>query len=293
MRQKQHLQSKLSYHKDLAIKAVSLQILPILMAGSQLLVILLTFQVGFFPGENTMLSIIGTCAQIIAGLYGITMAGYTFFLSRIDTLTAADATLDFVTGSIKSRFKHLIWYITLNVLMTLLISIGLMYCPIPPQEEMNYLYRFFCNEFLMFVIFSIALILYYSVLVINPNVIRKEAARLKKRLGGHGRTPGNVVEFLSLYDQIQEHCNAMLPGSVRNQLHENKGRHFELTLELLKAQHPRLSMLVHDLTRIHRYYECVINSSPMDVSQEMCLLAGKVLLFLEQADKKQLLKIES
>ena len=194
------LQSQLTQHRDFAIKAVSFQILPILMIGSQLLVILLTFKIGFFPGEEVMLSIIGTCAQIIAGLYGITMAGYTFFLSRIDAITAADATLDYVTGSIKKRFQYLIWYLTVNVLMTLLISIVLMYCPVPDQKEMNYLYRFFCNEFLLFMIFSIALILYYSILVIDPNAIRKEAAKLKRRLGGMRPVPGDVVEFLSLYD---------------------------------------------------------------------------------------------
>lgn len=287
------LQSQLTKHRDLAIKAVSFQILPILMIGSQLLVILLTFKIGFFPGEEVMLSIIGTCAQIIAGLYGITMAGYTFFLSRIDAITAADATLDYVTGSIKKRFQYLIWYLTVNVLMTLLISIVLMYCPVPDQKEMNYLYRFFCNEFLLFMIFSIALILYYSILVIDPNAIRKEAAKLKRRLGGMRPVPGDVVEFLSLYDQIRQRCNAMLPEAVLNQLAQNKGSHFELTLKLLEVQYPRLQLLVRDLTRIHRYYECVINSTPLSVSLEMCLLAKKVLFFLEQSEQNQLLRMES
>lgn len=287
------LQSQLTQHRDFAIKAVSFQILPILMIGSQLLVILLTFKIGFFPGEEVMLSIIGTCAQIIAGLYGITMAGYTFFLSRIDAITAADATLDYVTGSIKKRFQYLIWYLTVNVLMTLLISIVLMYCPVPDQKEMNYLYRFFCNEFLLFVIFSIALILYYSILVIDPNAIRKEASKLKRRLGGVRSVPGDVVEFLSVYDQIRQRCNAMLPEAVLNQLAQNKGSHFELTLKLLEVQYPRLQLLVRDLTRIHRYYECVINSTPLSVSLEMCLLAKKVLFFLEQSEQNQLLRMES
>ena len=293
MQQKSKLQSQLPQHRDFAIKAVSFQILPILMIGSQLLVILLTFKIGFFPGEEVMLSIIGTCAQIIAGLYGITMAGYTFFLSRIDAITAADATLDYVTGSIKKRFQYLIWYLTVNVLMTLLISIVLMYCPVPDQKEMNYLYRFFCNEFLLFMIFSIALILYYSILVIDPNAIRKEAAKLKRRLGGVRSVPGDVVEFLSVYDQIRQRCNAMLPEAVLNQLAQNKGSHFELTLKLLEVQYPRLQLLVRDLTRIHRYYECVINSTPLSVSLEMCLLAKKVLFFLEQSEQNQLLRMES
>ena len=42
----------------------------------------------------------------------IVIAGYTFFMSRIDALMATDATLDYIVGSVKMRFKSLIWYIT-------------------------------------------------------------------------------------------------------------------------------------------------------------------------------------
>ena len=228
------------------------------------------------------MNIVGTCSEIIAGLYGITLAGYTFFLSRIDALSASDATLDYVVASIKSRFKYLIWYITANVLMTLLTSIVLMYAPVPAGEKIGFFYRLFCNEFLLFVVFSIVLILYYSILVIDPNCIAKEARRLQKKLGGRFSAPGNAVEYIALYDRIEERCNSLLPKTVLNQLHENKGKHFELTLELLEEQHILMKPLIQELTRIHRYYECVVNSSPMRVSQDMCHTAKKALAYLDQ-----------
>ena len=289
----QRFSSKGAAGSNLAKKAISFYLLPTIMFGTQLLVLLLSTRVSIFPEADDWKSIVGTCAEIIAGLYGITTAGYTFFLSRIDALTATDQTLDYVVASIKSRFKYLIWYITGNVLMTLLISIFLMYGPIPTGENMGFLYRLFCNEFLAFLIFSIALILYYSILVINPNCIPKEAAKLKKRLGGWHGTPGSAVEFISLYDEIQQKCNAMLPTPVLRQLRENKGSRFELTLQLLEERYPQLKPLVHDLTRIHRYYECVVNSEPMRVSQEMCLLARRVLSYMEQLEEKALMKRES
>lgn len=227
------------------------------------------------------MNIVSTCSQIIAGLYGITLAGYTFFLSRIDALSASDATLDYVVGSIKSRFKHLIWYITANVLMTLLISIILMYTPAPVGEQISFFYRLFCNEFILFVVFSIALILYYSILVVDPNCISKEAGKLKRKLGGRYSAPGNAAEFIAMWDSIQLQCNAMLPQNVLNQLHKNKGDHFELTLELLEEQHRLPKSLLLDLRRIHRYYECMINCSPLSVSEEMCILARRAVSFLE------------
>lgn len=291
MRIKSLLQGELISLKVFANKIILFHMVPLLMIAIQIPVVILTFWIGFFPGEDVMLSIIGTCAQIVAGLYGITMAGYTFFLSRMDVLTESDGTLDFVVGSIKNRFKYLIWWITANVLMVLLISIVLMYCPVPHQTEMHYFYRLICNEFLVFVVFSIALILYYSLHVTAPNVLRKEATKLKQRLGGRSGAAGDVLEFLSDYATIQTYCNALLPELVLKELHKNKGCHFELTLELLKVQYPHLKPLLYDLNHLHRYYECVVNSSSMSVSLDMCLMAKKVLFHLEQMQKKQPLKI--
>ena len=125
------------------------------------------------------MNIVGTFAEIIAGLYGITMAGYTFFLSRMDGLTTTDTTLDFIVDSVKKRFKKLVWYITANVIMVLFTSIVLMYSPIPTTDRHLFLYRLFCHEFVLSVGSSILLILYYSVLVVDPNCLEREAAKLK------------------------------------------------------------------------------------------------------------------
>ena len=247
---------------------------------AQILVFWLSAQEALFPGTDLFMSIISTCSEIIAGLYGTTLAGYTFFLSRIDALMTSDATLDYVVTSIKNRFKVIIWYITINVLITLLISIGLMYAPAPAEEQVSYLYRLFCNEFLLFLGFSIALILYYSILVVNPQCVEKEAAKLKKRISRRGPA-GSAAEFLSLYDKIVVCCNQMLPSNVLNRIYANKGKRFEYTIELLEEQNILMFPLILDLIRIHRYYECTINCSPLRVNEEMCVLARRVLAVLE------------
>ena len=280
------LKKKAAAQGDFAAKVMSFHILSIVTVLSHVLALWLSTKGSLFPGADALMSIITTCSQIIAGLYGITLAGYTFFLSRIDALMASDATLDYVVASIKSRFKFLIWYITFNVLMTLFISILLMYLPAPGGQEISFFYRLFCNEFVLSVGFSVALILYYSILVIDPNCIEKEAAKLKKKLSGRWELPGSAVEFISLYDRIEERCNAMLPKSVLRQLHENKGKHFELTLELLREQNLLIKPLIGDLTRIHRYYECMVNCTPLSVSRDMCSLARKVLACLDQIASK-------
>lgn len=284
MLSKKKLQKELSAQGKTAFKVMSVHTLLIVTVASHLIAFWLSIKGSLFPGTDALMSIIGTCAEIIAGLYGITMAGYTFFLSRIDALTASDVTLDYVVASVKNRFKYLIWFITYNVLVTLFVSIFLMYCPVPTEENHIFFYRLFCNEFVLSLGFSIVLILYYSVLVIDPNCLEKEAAKLKKKLSRGISTPGSAVEFISLYDRIEARCNEMLPRNVLHQIHENKGKRFEYTIELLYEHNLLALPLVADLNRIHRYYECAVNCTPISVTQEMCTLAERVLSFLEQKE---------
>lgn len=267
-------------------KAASIPAVLIVTVAFHGLAVLLSKKVSLFPGADALMTIISTCAQIIAGLYGITMASYTFFLSRIDALVAQDTTLDYIVSSLKNRFKKLIWYITFNVVFVLFITVFLMYCPIPSNEDHAFFYRLFCNEFVLSLGFSIISILYYSILVIDPNALEKEAKKIKKRISHSPLPSGNVAEYITLYDRIETRCNALVPQNVLDQLHENKGKHFEFTIELLKVQHPALLPLIPDLNRVHRYYECVVNCKPMTVTKEMCSLARRVLTYLEQVSDK-------
>lgn len=246
--------------------------------------VLLSTRVSFFPGADVLQTIVTTCAQIIAGLYGITAAGYTFFLSRIDALSAQDMTLDYIVASLKNRYKRLMWYITGNVLLTLFASILLLYIPAPTETDHAFWYRIFCNEFIVSMGTSILLILYYSVTVVNPNAISKEARKLKKRLSHSLLPTGDVSRFIALYDAIERRCTALVDPIVLNQLYENKGRRFEYAIELLLLSRPSMAPLLLSIRRIHRYYECTVNCSPMTVTKEMCALAQRVSDELEQLE---------
>ncbi len=267
---------------SLPVKILTSHILLLLTLLVHIGVLLLSMKISFFPGVSTLHTIVTTGSQIIAGLYGITAAGYTFFLSRIDSLCAQDMTLDYIVGSLKNRYKRLMWFITGNVLMTLMASILLLYVPSPSASDHAFFYRFFCNEFIVSLGSSILLILYYSVTVVNPNSISKEARKLKKRLSHSLLPTGDVSRFIILYDTIVQRCNALVEPRVLQQIYTNKGQRFEYTIELLMLGKPAMLPLLLDIRRIHRYYECTVNCSPMTVTKEMCALAQKVSDALEQ-----------
>ena len=110
----------------------------------------------------------------------------------------------------------------------------------------------------------------------------KEARKLKKRLSHSLLPTGDVSRFIALYDGIERRCEALVDPVVLNQIYENKGKRFEYVIELLLLGKPALAPLLLDIRRIHRYYECTVNCSPMTVTKEMCALAQKVSDALEQ-----------
>lgn len=281
---KRKITKNIEKYGELTVKAISIQYHLIAGVIAQVSALWLAGQEQFFPGTEVFQQLAGTCAEIVAGLYGITMASYTFFLSRMDSLTAADATLDYVVSNLKRRFKNLTWYITGTVAAALGISVIVMYYPASDNLVPPYYYRLLCNEFLLFLAFSIVLILYYSVSIIDPNAISNHAAKLKRKLSSDN-VSGNSLDFIALYDRIDAKCLEKLPPNVAEHLFRNKGNHFAMTVDLLDAHCPCVQPIMADLIRLHRYYSCMINCKSIEVSKEMCDLAKRTLLFLDPPAK--------
>ena len=238
-----------------------------------------------FPGHDAILGIVSPFAQIIAGLYGITLASYTFFLSRIDALTAGDTTLGYVADSVKDSYKYLIWNITTNVVLVLLISGGLLYLP-APEGTPSFFYRLFFNEFLVFWLHSTILILYYSINVVAPNCLEKQAENLKKKLTDPKGEDGDVYSFLSQYERIVAHCESLIPEEILTPMQTNKGRHFPTTLELLKVKNAVPDDLRENLLKLYRYHSCVVNCKSISVKQEMCKLAEATMERLQNPENE-------
>lgn len=270
------IQEQAAKYGEITVKAASLQYFLFVGLVSQLCILWLSRQAQLFPGAEVFQQLVSTSAEIVAGLYGITMASYTFFLSRMDSSSATDATLDYVIAHLKNRYKYLAWYITATTAATLGISVIIMYYPAESGTIPQFSYRLICNEYILFLAFTVVMILYYSVTVISPSCIEKEARKLRGKLS-RDTSYGSTVEFIALYDQIETACCQLLPCEVVKQLRDNKGNRFELIVDLLSEERPHLRPVIADLLRIHRYYSCTVNCKPMRVSEEMCISARYVL----------------
>ena len=238
----------------------------------------------FFPTQDNLLQILSTGSEVIAGLYGITLSGYVFFLSRIDGLASSDVTLEDVVYDMKQRYKYMIWGISINVLMALIGCGVIQYYPTDSGIISDYFYRLICNEALLFMFSSVIFIFYYTLSVINPRSLEKAAINLKKKLSRDTIT-GDISQFFADYEKIDVRCMELL--NHETQAHLNRIGHCNSALvhDVLREQGNVNHHLLDDIVSLRRYHNCLLHCKQMTVSQEMCDLAKNVLEKLSPPQK--------
>lgn len=79
MNVKRNFQNESADWKTKIAIVASFKYLPGIIIAGQFVVFWFSKQEHLFPDNDALMTVISCCAQIIAGLYGITLAGYTFF----------------------------------------------------------------------------------------------------------------------------------------------------------------------------------------------------------------------
>ena len=76
----------------------------------------------FSLNENQILYLFSTSAQVLAGIYGLTLTGFIFFRNELSREEQEDETLSDAVESLKARYFKLLAFITILVLATIALS---------------------------------------------------------------------------------------------------------------------------------------------------------------------------
>ena len=75
----------------------------------------------FFPlleyAPDAVSSVMSTCSEVLAGLYGITLTGYIFFADRFKDTSREDESLYDAVQALLIRYNHLAGFISLMCLL--------------------------------------------------------------------------------------------------------------------------------------------------------------------------------
>ena len=243
----------------------------------------------FFPlleyTTDAVSSVMSTCSEVLAGLYGITLTGYIFFADRFKDTSREDESLYDAVQALLIRYNHLAGFISLMCLVCTVLAEGIVLYGtntlLPPA-----LHRFWINETLLVCFCTFDLILYFVISVLDPHKVERISNQKKAKISEDTAT-GDIEEFMAVWREIEDNLLALreeliskirfIPGA-----HTRGKPQMVQTLEVLR-NYGRINMnLWQKLDKLRQYHNLSLHDVNMAVSQEMCDLAKNVLAELKR-----------
>lgn len=241
----------------------------------------------FFPlieyAPDAVSSVMSTCSEVLAGLYGITLTGYIFFADRFKDTSETDESLYDAVQALLLRYNHLAGFISLMCLVCTILAEGIVLYGTNTLLAPG-LYRFWVNETLLLCFCTFDLILYFVISVLDPHKVKRISSHRKAKIS-EDHTTGDLEEFMAIWSEIESNLYALreeLISKMRFIPGAGKGKpQLVQTLEVLR-NYGRINMnLWRKLDKLRQYHNLSLHDVNMAVSQEMCDLAKAVLTELE------------
>ena len=242
----------------------------------------------FFPlleyAPDAVSSVMSTCSEVLAGLYGITLTGYIFFADRFKDTSRDDESLYDAVQALLIRYNHLAGFISLMCLVCTVMAEGIVLYGTNTLLPAG-LHRFWINETLLLSFGTFNLILYFVISVLDPHKVARISNQKKAKIS-EDTTAGDIEEFMAVWGEIEDNLLALreeLISKIRFIPGANaKGKpQMVQTLDVLR-NYGRINMnLWRKLDKLRQYHNLSLHDVNMAVSQEMCDLANNVLAELK------------
>lgn len=256
---------------------VGLYIIGVVSVAAQVLAVLDCLEPGLVYEVEAIDSVMSTCAQVVAGLYGITLTGYIFFADRFRDTPEEDESLYDAVQALLIRYNRMAGIISLMCLVGIVGGEGIVLYgsnTILPQ----WLYRFWVNETLLFYYWTCNFILYFVISVLDPQKVGRISNQKKAKLSDD-KTAGNTEEFLAAWADVEtvlrgkwEELTRTMPFVPRAKSKPQIVHTMETLRNYGRISHGQW----RKLDKLRQYYNLTLHDPTMTVSQEMCDLAKEL-----------------
>lgn len=225
--------------------------------------------------ENQLLYLFSSMAQVMGGVFGLTLTAYVFFVDKFKDSTNGDDTLYDASTSILSRF--------FRILISLALCAGtiVLLCILGIINLHKYIYfnSFIINESVL--AFSIGLIsvLAFGVMLLDPEKLEKEIAKMKKSAEEYYKTTedsksGDFRTFLRTYNLLQETIINLAKNLIelKNIPYIDKGYKPQIiqSLRVLLLNEIITQTLIQEINELRMYRNGLVHGIDFDISQSVC-----------------------
>lgn len=228
-------------------------------------------------------SVMSTCSEVIAGMYGITLTGYIFFADRFQNTSKDDESLYDAVQALLLRYNHMAGIISLMSLVCIVCGEGIVLYGSNTILPL-WLYRFVVNETLLLFFLTFDFILYFVISVLDPQKVSRISKQKKAKIS-KDQTAGDTQSFMADWLGIEQELFGLREALIST-MHFIPGARNKPeivnTLEILRNYGRIGHGLWRNLDKLRQYHNLVLHDPSMVVSQEMCDLAKAVRTELER-----------
>lgn len=246
-----------------------------IIVGSILIFSILYWRIGLQIdlNKNQIFYVFSASPQVIAGLFGLSIAGYVFLTDNLDRAKYEDETLIDVIDRMKLKYYHSIIFLSVLAASSIFLSIIniLLY-------DLNLLsYIWLSNITLIIILGEVAFIICFACSIIDPNKIRKISNILKRdfEMGDIGKDIGEYSLFMRDFNEIELNLKRQYEEiTFSNFDNNNRINQFEFpSRNIVKILHHdgKIELnLFEEILSIIKYRNYLIHSDDFYVDKLIC-----------------------
>ncbi|MBQ8519766.1 MAG: hypothetical protein IJ455_09235 [Agathobacter sp.] len=227
---------------------------------------------------ESMAQVLGTSAEVVAGLYGLTLTGYIFFQDRLQQKADNDDLLEDIITLLKKRYHNMVLILSGICFAVILVAFNfIIYQPDSGIFPMQF-YYFWGYEALFLVFLALVFNIYFIITVVDPDKIPRASLQYKQKLSNSDAELGSLQGFLQDYEDIEQLLIKKSEGIAVSHLGTNPWKALKHLngKEKLEIRKIVSDPLLINLSKLSQYYSYMVFSQEMTVTKEMCDLAKKV-----------------
>lgn len=240
----------------------------------------------FSLNENQLLYLFSTIAQIIGGIFGLTLTAYVFFVDKFKESARDDSTYYDATAALLKRYFYILILIAFICGTTIFFSI----VGIITLHDCDIIYPFIINESILLFLIGIIVTLTFGVMLLDPEKLEKEITALQKKAEEYyhntsSDTRGDFRKFLKTYNKL-EHLIIQFAGifiEERNYSRNPSRPQIIQSLKLLNKDKIIDDKLLNEINELRMFRNALVHGVDFTISQNVCIRVDEIYHTLKDA----------
>ena len=246
----------------------------------------------FVLNENQLLYLFSAMAQVIGGMFGLTLTAYVFFVNEFREFMKDNVVGDAARSLVSRDFQNFI-FLAINC------GVAICFCIIGIIDLHNWMavYSFIIDESIFLFVTSIAAILIFGIILLDPNRLDKEVKKKKRSAEKYFQTTpdsksGDFKDFLKTYNLLErlviDFAEEYTEVYVKDRRKEKNNRNnyksqIIQSLRALNLCEIISKSLVNEINELRMYRNGLVHGVDFNVTEDVCVRISEIYNTLKDA----------